>query len=509
MPFKESLTSSLIGIEKEGLRVSKDGSISQTVHPESFGSALKNTTITTDFSEALIELVTQPLMGADKVMDELTKIHHYVHHHLPLSERFWPASMPCIIRGQTNIPIANYGNSNLGMMKTVYRRGLANRYGSVMQSIAGIHFNYSFSAEFWQSYRELMSPDDSDSKSFIDLNYMGLTRNVLRYGWLIPYLFGASATVCKSFMHDYHEHNLEEFDDNTLYLPYATSLRMGDIGYQNSQEDEKGVKANYNSLYHYIHSLRAAMKTSCSDFEKIGLKKNGEYQQLNTNILQIANEYYSSVRPKPILYANDRPLRALDKNGIGYIEIRSLDINPLLEVGIDKKQIQFLEVFLLFCLLEDSPAISSSELFEIDTNSVLVAHKGRKPGLMLNHLGKELPLLDWSEEIFAGIKQCSKLLSSEHQQSVENISIRIKNPDLTPSAIMLNEMQHQEKGFFEYIDQFSHKNKELYKDKIVDKNHFAKLDEVVISSRKEQLEMESNEVMNFDEFLEDYFANDA
>jgi len=230
---------------------------------------------------------------------------------------------------------------------------------------------------------------------------------------------------------------------------------------------------------------------------------------INTNILQIANEYYSSVRPKPILYANDRPLRALDKNGIGYIEIRSLDINPLLEAGIDKRQIQFLEVFLLFCLLEDSPAISSSELFEIDTNSVLVAHKGRKPGLMLNHLGKELPLLYWGEEIFAGIKQCSKLLSSEHQQSVENISIRINNPDLTPSAIMLNEMQHQEKGFFEYIDQFSHKNKELYKDKIVDKNHFAKLDEVVISSRKEQLEMESNEVMNFDEFLEDYFANDA
>ena len=203
--------------------------------------------------------------------------------------------MPCILRGQTNIPIANYGSSNLGMMKTVYRRGLSNRYGSVMQAIAGIHFNYSFSLEFWQSYRELISSTDTDSKSFMDVHYMGLTRNVLRYGWLIPYLFGASATVCKSFMHDYHEHNLEEFDDNTLYLPYATSLRMGDIGYQNSQEDEKGVKANYNSLCHYIYSLRAAMKTSCEDFEKIGLKKNGEYQQLNTNILQIANEYYLSL----------------------------------------------------------------------------------------------------------------------------------------------------------------------------------------------------------------------
>ena len=509
MPFKDSLKGSLIGIEKEGLRVSEDGTIAQTPHPEGLGSALKNPAITTDFSEALLELVTPPLMGADKVIDELTTIHDYVYHHLPKNERFWPASMPCILRGQTNIPIANYGSSNLGMMKTVYRRGLSNRYGSVMQAIAGIHFNYSFSPEFFQSYRELMSPTEADSMSFMDTHYMGLTRNVLRYGWLIPYLFGASATVCKSFMHDYHEHNLEEFDDNTLYLPYATSLRMGDIGYQNSQEDEKGVKANYNSLYNYIHSLRAAMKTSCEDFEKIGVKKNGEYQQLNTNILQIANEYYSSVRPKPILYANDRPLRALNNNGIGYIEIRSLDINPLLEVGIDKQQIEFLEAFLLFCLLEDSPAISSSELVEIDSNALLVAHQGRKPGLMLGRIGEQVSLSDWGESLFKRIKQCSKLLSSAHQESVENISVRIKNPDLTPSAIMLNEMAHQEKGFFEFTDQFSHKYKTQNQEKTFDKASFHKLDELAINSIKEQLEAESDDVINFDQFLEDYFEDDA
>ena len=128
---------------------------------------------------------------------------------------------------------------------------------------------------------------------------------------------------------------------------------------------------------------------------------------------------------------------------------------------------------------------------------------------MLNHLGKELPLLDWGEEIFAGIKQCSKLLSSEHQQSVENISIRIKNPDLTPSAIMLNEMQHQEMGFFEYTDQISRKYQILYKDKTFANDYFRELDEQVILSRNEQLEIESNDVMNFDQFLEDYFANEA
>ena len=509
MPFKACLKANLIGIEKEGLRVSGDGSIAQTPHPEGLGSALKNPAITTDFSEALLELVTQPLKGADQVLDELTTIHNYIYHHLPEDERFWPASMPCILRGQTNIPIANYGSSNLGMMKTVYRRGLSNRYGSVMQAIAGIHFNYSFSLEFWQSYREVISKTDTDSKGFMDDHYMGLTRNVLRYGWLIPYLFGASATVCKSFMHDYHEHNLEEFDDNTLYLPYATSLRMGDIGYQNSQEDEKGVKANYNSLCHYIYSLRAAMKTSCEDFEKIGLKKNGEYQQLNTNILQIANEYYSSVRPKPILYGNDRPLRALNNKGIGYIEIRSLDINPMLEVGIDKEQIEFLEAFLLFCLLEDSPAIPSSELVEIDSNALLVAHQGRQPNLILEHIGEKVTLANWGESLFKKIKQCSRLLSDAHQESVESISIRIKNPDLTPSAIMLNEMKCQEKGFFEFTDQYSHKYKIQSQMKAFDKDYFLRLDEHSIRSIKEQLEVESKDDINFDQFLEKYFEDDA
>ena len=508
LPVKDTLIQNLIGIEKESLRVSEDGSISQEPHPESYGSPLTNPAITTDFSEALIELVTEPFDSADKALNELAKIQHFVHQHLTLNERFWPASMPCILRGHTNIPIAQYGSSNLGIMKTVYRRGLANRYGSVMQAIAGIHFNYSFSLDFWKAYRDLISPDMSE-REFIDCHYMGLARNVLRYGWIIPYLFGASASVCKSFMKDYHEHDLEEFDDNTFYLPYATSLRMGDIGYQNTQEDEKGVKANYNSLSHYVHSLRAAMKTNCDDFENIGLKKDGEYQQLNTNILQIANEYYASVRPKPLVHGMNRPLRALTNNGIGYIEIRSLDVNPLISLGIDKPQIHFLEAFLLFCLLQDSSAISTSEQFDIDNNDNLVAHKGRQPNLKLINNGKQVLLKDWGKEIFSGVADCSKLLTKEHQKSVRKMLNRINNPDLTPSAIMLKEMQQRESGFFEYIDKFSHQNRELYQSKSIDKDYFVELEELAISSHQKQLEIEAEDVLSFDKFIEEYFADDA
>jgi len=507
---KDSLGENLIGIEKEGLRVAKDGSIAQTPHPESFGSALTHPEITTDFSEALVEIVTRPTKGATKVVEELSKINHYINHHLPNGERFWPASMPCILRGKTNIPIAYYGESNLGKMKTVYRRGLSNRYGSVMQTIAGIHFNYSFSLEFWESYQKTIAPKSKvNSKRFISRHYMGLTRNILRYGWLVTYLFGASATVCKSFMQDYHDHNLEEFDDNTLYLPYATSLRMGDIGYQNSQEDKKGVKANYNSLRHYIYSLRAAMQTSCESCEAIGTKKDGEYLQLNTNILQIANEYYSSVRPKPIINGSDRPLGALLNGGVGYVELRSLDVNPLVKDGIDEKQVQFLEAFMLYCLLEDSPAVSSTEINEIDINANLVAHRGRDPGLKLKKKGEELLLKNWGESILNKINDCSALLSKDHQHSVNEISSRINNPDLTPSAQMLNEMKIEEKGFFEYTDQYSRKYQKLYKDIEISDGYFSELDKLRILSKEKQLEMESNDKVSFDQFLEEYFSSDS
>ena len=508
--FKDSLSENLIGIEKEGLRVAEDGSIAQSPHPESYGSALTHPEITTDFSEALVEIVTRPTKGANKVIDELSKINHYIYQHLPNTERFWPASMPCILRGKTNIPIAYYGESNLGKMKTVYRRGLANRYGSVMQAIAGIHFNYSFSFEFWESYRQFLAPQSKvDSKRFISHHYMGLTRNVLRYGWLVTYLFGASATVCKSFMQDYHDHNLEEFDDNTFYLPYATSLRMGDIGYQNSQEDKKGVKANYNSLRQYIYSLRAAMQTSCEDFEAIGLKKDEEYLQLNTNILQIANEYYSSVRPKPIINGSDRPLGALLNGGVGYIELRSLDVNPLMKDGIDEEQVQFLESFMLYCLLEDSPTVSSSEINEIDINANLVAHRGREPGLHLKHYGEGLKLKSWGESILNKINDCAILLSENHQKSVTKISHRINDPDLTPSALMLNQMKHEEKGFFEYTDQFSRQYQKLYKDLKISDDYFSELDKLTKLSSQKQLEIESNDRVGFDQFLEEYFSSDS
>ncbi len=493
-----------MGIEKEGLRVSRKGGISQASHPKAFGCALTHPNITTDFSESLIELVTPPLHSAESVLSFLSKTQQYLYHHLPKDQSFWPASMPCVIRGETYIPIAQYGSSNRGMMKTIYRHGLANRYGSVMQTIAGIHFNYSFSQDFFEQYRLLLSPNDS-LRVFTDNCYMNLTRNVVRCGWLVSYLFGASSAVCKSFLKGYHEHSLVEFNDSTLYKPYATSLRMGDIGYQNLREDEAGVKANYNSLDHYIHSLKSGMQTSCREYEEIGLKKNGQYQQLNTNILQIENEYYASVRPKPTVQENKKPLDALNDNGISYIELRSIDINPLTPLGIDKEQIYFLESFMLFCLLETSKAISSREQFEIDTNDRLVAHEGRRPGLKLMYEGQSVLLRECGVDIIKKIQSCAQLLSQEHEKAVSSIGKRIDNPNLTPSAITLNQMKSKSQGFFDYIDSFSKQYRKSFLSNKVDQQHFDLLDNEAQSSCAKQTEIERADSMSFDEFLDDYF----
>lgn len=503
-PYSALLKSNTMGIEKEGLRVSRKGGLSQAPHPKAFGCALTHPNITTDFSESLIELVTPPLVGADTTLDYLAKTQQYLYHHLPKDQSFWHSSMPCVIRGETYIPIAQYGSSNRGKMKTVYRQGLANRYGSVMQTIAGIHFNYSFSQQFWQAYQHSFA-SNVDIKRFVNRQYMALTRNVVRYGWIIPYLFGASPAVCKSFLKGYHEHSLEEFNETTLFEPYATSLRMGDIGYQNLREDEAGVKANYNSLNHYVHSLESAIQTSSPLYESIGVKKAGEYQQLNTNILQIENEYYASVRPKPPINANLRPLNALVKNGIDYIEIRSIDINPLTPLGIDQAQIHFLESFLLFCLLHDSALISTSEQFEIDTNDHVVAHKGRQPGIELIRQSSKVLLKDWGLELGEEIIKCAKLFGKKHQSDVEQIIRRFDSPDLTPSAVIISEMENRNQGFFDYTNSCSKKYRREFLSLPTDQQHFNFLDQQAKLSCEKQQRIEQADTLSFDDYLEQYF----
>jgi glutamate--cysteine ligase len=503
-----TLAQSRVGIEKESLRVAETGGISQTPHPGSLGSPLTNPYITTDFSEALLEMITPPCDSIEQALQFLNDIQVFIYSHLH-EEILWATSMPCVVESGATIPIAQYGKSNVGMMKTVYRRGLGYRYGRTMQVIAGVHFNYSFSRDFWTTYQAI-EKDNQQRQSFISASYMGLIRNMLRYGWLIPYLFGASPAVCKSFLHG-KPSILSAFNDNTAYEPYATSLRMGDIGYTNSKESMAGIKANYDSLAAYIESLRCAINTPYDEYEKIGVKVDGEYRQLNANILQIENEYYSTVRPKQALRDNEKPTNALEQRGIEYVEIRSIDVNAFDPLGINEEQLRFLETFVLFCLLQDSPVLSAEEINEIDMNLLQVAHMGRQPGMKLSCNDIAVELKQWASELLDAMHSVAQLLDEAHgtdhySESLSRQAGCVMDPDLTTSARMLSLMRENKEGFFDFAKRMSMKHYKYFNSLKLPGERKRLFEQTAIESIAQQHAIEAGDKVDFDEYLKRYFA---
>ncbi len=501
------LKGSMVGLEKESLRVNNEGKIAQTPHPERLGSALTHPYITTDYSEALLEFITPPFHEMGEALGFLRDLQQFVYNRLD-NELLWATSMPCVVAGDSSIPIAYYGESNVGKMKSVYRYGLGHRYGRAMQVIAGVHFNYSYSDAFWQGLQQLEG-DDRPLQDFISERYFGLLRNLLRVGWLIPYLFGASPAVCKSFLQG-KETTLQPLDDYTYYEPYATSLRMGDIGYQNNKENETGIKANYSSLQEYVDSLTYAINTPCPVYEKIGVKMDGKYHQLNANILQIENEYYSTVRPKQLLQGNEKPSLALKRRGVRYIELRSLDVNAFDPLGINESQLYFLEALMLYCLFADSPPISAIERVEIDQNEMNVAHRGREPGLNLMRCGTAVSLKQWASEICQAMEPVCELLDSNttrrpYSQALARQRRAVDNPDLTPSARMLAEMRSGNESFFELARRKSLEYQWYFAELPIAPEQEEMLDEMAERSMRKQAEIEGADTLSFDEYLQAYF----
>lgn len=506
---KSTLRASLIGLEKETLRVNPQGGLAQTPHPSVLGSALTNPHITTDYSEALLEIVTPPSSDMSEVLDFLSDTQRFIYTHLS-DELLWATSMPCVVAGETSIPIAKYGSSNAGLMKTIYRRGLGLRYGRVMQVIAGVHFNFSFTDDFWSAFFN-MSRQEGNLQELKSENYFALIRNLQRFGWLIPYLFGASPAVCKSFLQG-KKTTLQEFNETTYYEPYATSLRMGDIGYQNNKESEVGVEANYSSLQEYINSLQHAIETPCPEYEKLGVEIAGKYQQLSANILQIENEYYSTVRPKQITHKYEKPIEALRERGVRYVELRSLDVNASHPLGINEEQLYFLQILMLFCLCHESPVIDDAEKIEIDDNEMLTAHQGRNPELKLTRSGQKISIKEWGGELMQVMQGYAELLDDVNQTKNFSNSLKIQlqsinDPECTPSAKMLNEMRENNEGFYHYAMRMSQRHQKTFtKEKLADeKCQF--YGEMAKISLQKQKQIEAEDHLSFEEFITRYFVN--
>jgi glutamate--cysteine ligase len=495
------------GVEKESLRVLPHGHLAATAHPPLLGSALTNEHITTDYSEALIELVTPAFTHSWELLQYLLDLHQFVYRHLG-DELLWATSMPCAIERDEDIPLAQYGSSHVGRMKTVYRNGLGLRYGRMMQAISGVHFNYSFPLPFWEAYRAMRGAREPGAQ-FISASYFELLRNYRRHGWLVLYLFGVSPVVCKSFLRG-RELRLTDFGPGTAYEPYATSLRMSDVGYRN--RNQAGLAVSVNSLDEYVRDLTRAINTPYPPYEALGVKVNGEWRQLNGNILQIENEYYSFIRPKRVARSGERPTKALRRAGVEYVEVRALDVSAFDPVGVNQNKLRFLEAFLALCLMKDSAPIGDSEQAALDQNHLTVARRGREPGLVLWREGSGVPLHEWARELLDSMTGICEILDRgdaarpySHALAVQ--VAKVEDVALTPSARLMAELAAGE-SFFDLALRTSAAHKAYFLDLYPPNDErLREFAQEAQESLAAQRGIEASDRGTFEEYLGRYFAD--
>ncbi len=496
------------GVERESLRVTPDGDIVHTPHPHALGAPLTNEHITTDFSESLIELVTPPFGETWELVQYLCDIHQFVYRHLD-DELLWSTSMPAMVASDAEIPLAQFGNSNIGRMKTIYRNGLGVRYGRIMQAIAGVHYNYSFPKGLWDVLGHV-NQTTLTTQDFISDQYFALLRNYRRHGWLILYLFGTSPAVSKSFFLG-RSIDLPALDSDTVYEPFGTSLRMSDVGYRN--KNQATVSVSVNSLSEYVRDLSRAISTPYPPYQQIGVKVNGEYRQLNANILQLENEYYSYIRPKRIARSGERPTKALHRAGVEYVEVRALDVSAFDPVGTNQNKLRFLEAFLALCVLRDSEPIGRGEQEDLDANHLKVARRGREPGLTLNREGRSYPMADWAHELLDAMQGLCEMLDEgepgrPYTAALEQQRAKFDDVTRTPSARLLTEMRETGESFFA----LSRRMSKLHKDYFLglyppNERRLAEFASAAEESHEAQERIEAGDKVDLDAYLAQYLAD--
>ncbi len=491
------------GFERECLRVDAEGRLARTAHPLALGSKLTHPWITTDYSEALLEFITPPSQDPEFPLRFLRDIHRFVAPSIG-PEAMWASSMPCLLGPDGEIPIADYGASNAARFKQVYREGLSRRYGRKMQTIAGAHYNWSLPDEFWLVMKDCC-PGAGKTQDYVSERYFGLIRNFLRFGWLVPYLFGASPAFCESFLQG-QASDLPVLVDGTRYAPYATSLRMSDLGYHNRAQANLNVSVN--SLAEYTQALETAIRTPDPFYEEIGVREGVHWKQLNANLLQTESEFYAAIRPKRT--GADRPAKALREHGVEYVEMRLFDLNPFVDVGIAPEQSTFADVLLLMCLFRDSPPITSREQSENNENKRRVVTQGRQPGLHLLAHNREQAFRPLAHALFDDMQPFAEMLDAayggnRYGSTLRGLRQRIDQPDSTPSAQVLAAIR-EHGGFLNYTLQLSTQHQRQLLAQPLDESAAASFRSSVQSSLQQQLQAEEQDQGSFDDYVTRYYA---
>ncbi|HLB31632.1 MAG TPA: glutamate--cysteine ligase [Gammaproteobacteria bacterium] len=490
------------GVERETLRVTQEGGLAQTPHPEHLGSKLCHPSITTDYSESQLELITPVAQDVGEMLERLDEIHRFVYAGLD-TELLWPASMPCRLLEDAAIPLAYYGNSNPGRLKHLYRKGLAWRYGRTMQTICAVHYNFSLPDALWALlWREHGGREDI--REFRSRRYFDLMRNFRRFSWLPVYLFGASPVAHDSFVR-HRAHTLQRLDGENFYGALATSLRNGNLGYQSDVQSE-AINICYNGLDNYVDTLVEAILTPHPPYEKIGAQRNGEYLQVSTALLQAEAEFYTTIRAKCIPPPGRNFLKELKRGGVAYIEVRLLDLNPYLPLGIDENEVRFLDTLLLYCLLMDSPEHGDELCYSVRENMLAAVCGGRDPALLLNDQGNWRTILEWGGDLLRSLRPVAGLLDRAigkpvHAESLALQQTRMADPEAALSGRLLADLRAARQSFVEFGLGQAAAHRRDFRSRPLPAERLEAFRELTRKSREDQARLETEDTQDFDTFL--------
>jgi glutamate--cysteine ligase len=316
--------------------------------------------------------------------------------------------------------------------------------------------------------------------------------------------------VCSSFLRGMTDHHLVPFDESSksLHTPYGTALRMGDLGY--SSNAQKNLSICYNSLDAYIETLQQAITEPHPEYEAIGVGEDGQERQLNTSLLQIENEFYSLIRPKRVANSGETALGALRRDGIEYIEVRCVDVSPFHPLGIDAEQIRFIDTFLLYCLLSDSADCDDEDGERIAENLQRVVNRGREPGLTLTSTAGEVPLSSMAGDLLDGMQaiadaQDAAAGDDQYRSSHSNQRAKVKDPGLTPSAQILQQMEEQNLPFFRLAMKASKHWAQSFRDHPLDPDRARHFEDASQQSLQGQAQMDDEDDVDFQSYLAAYY----
>ena len=425
IPIDEILAGSF-GIEWESLRAKDEGKLSLTPHPEVFGDKLNNPVVTTDFSESQIEIITPTFHTIDKAFDVFSLLSDIVNSSLPEDEYLWFQSIPCILPYWDQIPIAQYSGEGKSSQK--YREDLAKKYGVKKQMISGVHFNFSFTDDFLKKLNALEDPDLS-FKGFKNKVYLKITRNYLRYCWLIIYLTGCSIGSHKTFSNECI-HLMDARDDfGSFYSTKGPSFRNASCGYKNLIE----LYPSYDSVDEFVDDVNSFIE-------------NGDLSE--------AKELYTQIRLKP---KNPKDLlNSLKNDGIEYIEIRTLDINPFYKCGLVKHDMKFLHLFLIYMLIKNESDYADWQK-EAKINEENTAESAYVESMRLLRDGEEVTLKSWAADIINEMYGMCEVLGLDETSTLNLMLNRIADSNLTYGQRLLKLIK--ENGYINTHAELSKNNK--------------------------------------------------